>query len=188
MDSVNQRQKRWIYSVAIGVISIIIGILLVIFKGESLNVILIISGVLLIIDGAITVLGGLMEKNLLSIIVGGLFIALGVAMIIFTSLFSDIFMVLLATLLIFMGILGAMSAFDKSADSFVGMIFSLVFAILLIAAGVIALLNLDKAEDWAMIVMGVMMIVSGILDVIGGLLSYRLMKTTGKIKERRASD
>ena len=188
MDSVNKRQKRWIYSVVSGVISIIIGALLVIYKKDALDVILIISGVLLIIDGVIAVLGGILDKKLVPIVVGGLFIALGIAMIVFTSLFSDIFMVLLGILFIFLGILGAMSAFEKSMESIIGMIFSLVFAILLIAAGIIVLFNIDDAADWVMIAVGIMSIVSGVIDVIGGLMTYRLMKDVKEFKERRKAE
>ena len=188
MDSVNKRQKRWIYSVVSGVISIIIGALLVIYKRDALDVILIISGILLIVDGAIAVLGGVLDKKLVPIVVGGLFIALGIAMIIFTSLFSDIFMVLLGILLIFLGVLGAMSAFEKAMDNFIGMIFSLVFAVILIAAGIIVLLNLDDAADWVMIAVGIMTIVSGILDVIGGLLTYKMMKDVQEFKARRETE
>ena len=94
MDSVNKRQKRWIYSIVSGIISIIIGALLVIYKKDALDVILIISGVLLIIDGAIAIIGGILDKVMIPIVVGGLFVALGVAMIVFTAVFSDIFMVL----------------------------------------------------------------------------------------------
>ena len=188
MDSVNKRQKRWIYSIVSGVISIIIGALLVIYKKDALDVILIISGVLLIIDGVIAVLGGVLDKKLIPIVVGGLFIALGIAMIVFTSLFSDIFMVLLGILLIFLGILGAMTAFEKSMDSFIGMIFSLIFAVILIAAGIITLLNIDDAADWVMIAVGIMTIVSGVIDVIGGLMMYRLRKDVKELKERRNAE
>ena len=188
MDSVNKRQKRWIYSIVSGVISIIIGALLVIYKKDALDVILIISGVLLIIDGVIAVLGGVLDKKLIPIVVGGLFIALGIAMIVFTSLFSDIFMVLLGILLIFLGILGAMTPFEKSMDSFIGMIFSLIFAAILIAAGIITLLNIDDAADWVMIAVGIMTIVSGVIDVIGGLMTYRLMKDVKEFKARKEAE
>ena len=188
MDSVNKRQKRWIYSVVSGVISIIIGALLVIYKKDALDIILIISGILLIFNGAIAVLGGVLDKKLVPIVVGGLFIALGVAMIIFTSLFADIFMVLLGILLIFLGILGAMSAFEKAMDSMIGMIFSLIFAVILIAAGIIVLLNINDAADWVMIAVGIMTIVSGVIDVIGGLLTYRMMKDVQEFKARREAE
>ena len=188
MDSVNKRQKRWIYSIVSGVISIIIGALLVIYKKDALDVILIISGVLLIFDGAIAIIGGLMDKVAIPVVVGGLFVALGIAMIVFTALFADIFMVLLGILFIFLGILGAMSAFEKSMESFIGMIFSLVFAILLIAAGIIVLFNIDDAADWVMIAVGIMSIVSGVIDVIGGLLTYRLMKDVKEFKEKRQAE
>ena len=176
MDSVNRRQKQWIYSILIGVISVVIGALLVIYKRDSLNIILIISGVLLIIDGAIAIIGGLMDKVLIPVVVGGSFVALGVAIILFTNLFTDIFMVLLGVLLILMGVLGAMGAFDKSKNGFIGMIISLVFAAALILAGIITLFNLNEAADWLMIVIGVIMIVSGILNILGGVLEYRNLK------------
>ena len=176
MDSVNKRQKQWIYSILIGVISVVIGALLVIYKRDSLNIILIISGVLLIIDGAIAIIGGLMDKVLIPVVVGGSFVALGVAIILFTNLFTDIFMILLGVLLILMGVLGAMSAFDKSENGFIGMIISFVFAAALILAGIITLFNLDEVADWVMIAIGVITIISGALNIIGGIVTYNALR------------
>ena len=176
MESVNQRQKQWIYAILVGVINIVIGALLVIFKRDSLCTILIIAGVLLVINGAIAVLGGLMDKAALPVIIGAIFIGIGIALIILPNLFTDIFMVLLAILLIITGVSGAISSFDTSDAGIAGRIIALVIAIAMIAAGVITLFNLNEAADWLMIVIGVIMIVSGILNILGGVLEYRNLK------------
>lgn len=151
--------------------NIIIGALLVIYKRESLSVILIISGIFLVINGAIAVIGCLMDKNVIGTVLGAIFIGVGIALIILPNLFTDIFMILLAILLIVMGISGGLSTFDKPENGVAGIIFSLVISIVMIFAGVYTLFNLETTADWLMIVIGVIMIITGVLNIIGGLVS-----------------
>ncbi len=176
MDSVNERQQKWIYAVLIGAINIIIGVLLVIFKKDSLDVILIVTGVLLAIDGALTLIGGILKKDLIPMIIGGVMLALGIALIILPGFFADIFMILLAILLIIMGVIGAISLLDKKDQNIISIVFSAVIAVAMIAAGILALMNLNDAQDWTMIIIGVIMIVTGALNVCGGLLAYKALK------------
>ena len=176
MDSVNKRQKQWIYAIIVGIINIVIGALLVIFKRDSLSTILIIAGVLLVIDGAIAIIGGAMGKDVIPIVVGAIILGVGIALIILPNLFTDIFMVLLAILLIIMGVSGAMSTFDSSESGTIGKIFSLVIAAAMIVAGILALFNLHEAADWLMIIIGVIMIVTGALNVVAGVLAYTALK------------
>ena len=176
MDSVNRRQDQWKLAIIMGIINIVIGVLLVIFKRDSLKVILIISGVLLIIEGALVLFAGIKVKDIIPIVFGGVLVAIGIAMVILPSLFADIFMVLLAILFIFLGISGAMSTFEKPENGILGIVFSIAIAALMIAAGIIILFNLNTSADWVMIVTGVMMIVSGALNVIGGALEFKRLR------------
>ncbi len=176
MDSVNKRQSQWKYAIIAGIINIVIGVLLVVFKKDSLNVILIISGVLLIVGGVVNLIGGFMEKNAIPMIVGGVATALGIAMVILPNLFSDILMVLLAVLFIILGILSAASVFNKEDNDLFVMIFSGVIAVIMIVAGVIILCNLNTAANWVMLAVGIIMIAAGILNVVAGLLEYNKMR------------
>ena len=157
-------------------LSILIGILLVIFKRDSLNVILIVSGVLLAITGALNIIVGIKEKVPVVIILGAVFLGLGIAMILLPNLFSDILMILLAVIFLFLGVSGVFSAFDASDDAIIIRILSIAIAALMIAAGVIILLHLNNAADWVMIASGILMIFSGASNVAAGVLMYRLIK------------
>lgn len=176
MESVNERQNQWKVAIAGGIINIIIGVLLVIFKGDSLNVILIIAGVLLAINGAFAVFAGIKDGSLLPIILGGILAAIGIALIVLPGLFSNIFMVLLAILLIIMGITGAITTFDKREGGAIGIVLSIIIAVAMVAAGILILFNLGESADWLMIVTGIIMIVSGALNVLGGFLSYNALR------------
>ena len=181
MESVNQRQQQWIYAVIIGIINIIIGVLLVIFKRDSLNVILIISGVFLAIDGVIALFGGIQSKLVIPIVIGGVMLALGIALIILPNLFSDIFMVLLGILLILMGVTGALSVLDNDAASIPNIVFSAVIAVAMVVAGVFAIIYMDDAKDWVMILIGVLMIITGALNVGAGLLARQAVTQVKKL-------
>lgn len=175
MESVNQRQQQWLYAVIIGIVNIIIGVLLVIFKKDSLNVILIVSGVFLAIDGVLALFGGIQSKLVIPIVIGGLMLALGIALIILPNLFADIFMILLGILLILMGVVGALSILDNDKTSIPDIVFSAVVAVAMIVAGVLALCYINDAKDWVMIVIGVVMILTGALNVFAGLLARKAM-------------
>ena len=181
MESVNQRQQQWIYAVIIGLINIIIGVLLVIFKRDSLNVILIISGVFLAIDGVIALFGGIQSKLVIPIVIGGVMLALGIALIILPNLFSDIFMVLLGILLILMGVTGALSILDNDKTSIPNIVFSAVIAVAMVVAGVFAIIYMDDAKDWVMILIGVLMIITGALNVGAGLLARQAVTQIEKL-------
>ena len=164
------------YALISGILSIIIGVLLVIFKKDSLNVILIISGVLLVINGALIIIGSLSEKVVLGIVLGGLLAAFGVAMIILPNLFADIFMILLAVLLIIVGVAGAMSAFDENDKTILGWLFAAIIAVAMVTAGILILFNLNNSADWVMIAVGIITIISGTLDLSKAIIAYRISK------------
>lgn len=181
MESVNQRQQQWIYAVIIGIINIIIGVLLIILKRDSLNIILIVSGVFLAIDGVFALFGGIQSKLVIPIVIGGVMLALGIALIILPNLFADIFMVLLGILLILMGVTGALSVLDNDTTSIPNIVFSAVIAVAMVVAGVFALIYMDDAKDWVMILIGVLMIITGALNVGAGLLARQAVTQIEKL-------
>lgn len=181
MESVNQRQQQWIYAVIIGILNIIIGVLLIILKRDSLNIILIVSGVFLAIDGVFALFGGIQSKLVIPIVIGGLMLALGIALIILPNLFADIFMVLLGIMLILMGVTGALSVLDNDKTSIPNIVFSAVIAVAMVVAGVFAIIYMDDAKDWVMILIGVLMIITGVLNVGAGLLARQAVTQTKKL-------
>ena len=181
MESVNQRQQQWIYAVIIGILNIIIGVLLIILKRDSLNIILIVSGVFLAIDGVFALFGGIQSKLVIPIVIGGLMLALGIALIILPNLFADIFMVLLGIMLILMGVTGALSVLDNDKTSIPNIVFSAVIAVAMVVAGVFAIIYMDEAKDWVMILIGVLMIITGVLNVGAGLLARQAVTQIKKL-------
>ena len=174
MDSVNQRQNQWKFAIIAGILDIVIGVLLVIYKRDSLNVILIITGVLLAIAGAVILISGIREKQTIAIVFGAVFLALGIAMVVLPNLFTDILMILLAVMFLFFGVIGVLSTFDSEGD-LISKIISIAIAALMIAAGIIVLLNLKESANWVMIVTGIMMAVTGAINFYGGVVKYRAL-------------
>lgn len=177
MDSVNKRQQQWLLTLIIGIVDIIVGILLIVFKRDSLEVVLIIWGVLIAINGALNLLIGIQGKLTIPIVLGALFLILGIVLVIMPGFFTDVLMILLAIYLIFIGVLSAISALGSADEKGpIILIISLAIAIIMVVAGVLALFNLEKTADWVMIIIGIMMLVSGIINVLGGLVAYKELK------------
>ena len=80
MESVNERQQRWLNAIVVGIVNIIIGVLLIIFKKDSLDIILIVSGVMMVIDGIIILINSLKSKLIIPLVVAAVLIGLGIAL------------------------------------------------------------------------------------------------------------
>ena len=135
----------------------------------------------LAIDGVFALFGGIQSKLVIPIVIGGVMLALGIALIILPNLFSDIFMVLLGILLILMGVTGALSILDNDKTSIPNIVFSAVIAVAMVVAGVFAIIYMDDAKDWVMILIGVLMIITGALNVGAGLLARQAVTQVKKL-------
>ena len=173
MESVNNRIDQWKIAMMYGIICVIIGILLVIFKKDSLKVIIIISGIMLIINGVFALFGGIPAKDIMMTVIGVVLAALGIAMIILPNLFSDIFMVLLGILLVIMGVVGAISALYNGDKAAIERILSIAIAALMIVAGVLIFVRMNDMTNIIMIVAGVLTIIGGALEMFAAYTMYK---------------
>ena len=160
----NVKVPGWENMLVTGILMTIVGLLMIIFKAGSLDIILIIFGVLLLIFGAINAFAGMRYSSTPEIVSGAIMIVLGIAMIALTALVRDVLMVVLAIGLIIVGLSNTLSGF-KAGSEMRDRIIPIIVGVAFMVVGVIALLNLEDTADVIMIVIEVITLIGGLLDL-----------------------
>lgn len=140
-------------SLIAGILSVVIGILFCIFKGEIVSWMMTAIGVVLIVMGILDIIAKNLTKGIIEI-------AIGVAIIVCGWLIVQIVLLILGILLVVYGVLCIKDIKVKN-------IFSILKVVLLIALGVLLIINKFAALDWMFIVIGVIAIVNGCIILLG---------------------
>lgn len=175
MEVTIEKYNPWKDALLTGLFMIILGILMVVYKSDSLDLILIIGGILCIISGALMIYGAMKMKFAPTLVMGAILVVLGIALIVLTKLFGDILMVFLAVGLIVMGIVALFGAGGGFAVAKGSRVISIIIGVLLIIIGVYAMMNLEGTKDIVMIIIGAILLVSGILELVE---CYQLRKVS----------
>ena len=164
-------ENPWKKSLILSLVILVIGILLAVGGQGSLKIVLMISGVLMLLASILMLLGSVSTASPLGIIICAIGIILGIALIVAPNFFSDVMMIVLAVVVIMMGL--GMLLGGTAMGGGPMMIVGMVIAVIMIAAGVLALLNPKETADVIMIIIGVMLIISGALGVYRALEARR---------------
>ena len=164
----NMEVKGWSDILITGILMSVIGLLMLIFKAESLDIILIIFGILLLVGGAINAFIGIRTGVTPEIASGAIKIVLGIAMIILTATVRDILMAILAIGLIIVGVTNIFGAIKNGLDLKERLV-PLIVGILFLIVGIYAILNLNSTADVVMIIIGIITLAGGLLDIFDGL-------------------
>lgn len=160
-------ENPWKKSLVLSLVILVIGILLAVGGQGSLKIVLMISGVLMLLASILMLLGSVSTASPLGIIICAIGIIFGIALIAAPNFFSDVMMIVLAVVVIMMGL--GMLLGGTAMGGGPMMIIGMVIAVIMIAAGVLALLNPKETADVIMIIIGVMLIISGALGVYRAL-------------------
>lgn len=129
----------------------VIGLLLVIMKGGSLNILMTIVGILFI---GIGVIDAIQNKDLVKGIVE---MVLGIAIIVFGWLIADIVLLVFGVLLIVKGVMELLNTYKRGVAAVLSPLATIVIGILLVVA------------KWAL--MDVMCIIAGVIFLINAALA-----------------
>lgn len=135
---------------------IILGVLLVIFRSQTLGWAMTIAGIVFVISGILE----LVKKNWTG---GAVSLIIGVAILVLGWLAAQIVLLVLGILVAIKGIVALINALKKENKN----ILALVFPILSVVAGL--MLAFGNALDIMIIVVGVLLILSGVIGLVGSL-------------------
>ena len=148
-------------SIIVALISIVIGVLFIIFKSEVIGIAMTVLGVLLIVNGIIHLVND--EEKIYGIIL----ICVGALIIIGGWLIATIILYIIAVLLIFYGAMLIYAFFKAGHASLI----NLISPILMVVAGILLFLNQKGTLDWVFIVEGIVLIVEGAINLVATLLA-----------------
>ena len=165
-------ENPWKGSLVLSIVILVVGILLAVGGQNSLKIVLMISGAVILVGSLFALLGSMSTASPVGIGICALGFVLGAALILVPNLFSDIMMAVLAAALILMG-LASILGLASSGASGTAMILGAVMSLVLIAAGVLALLNPRGAADFVMILIGALLIFAGAMGIYRALQQRR---------------
>ena len=139
---------------------IIIGVLLVVFKSQTLGWAMTIAGIFFIISGALDII----KKNYTG---GAISLIIGIAILVLGWVAATIVLLVLGILIAVKGIVALIDVFKKSKKNALDFVFPAlsVFVGLALAFG--------NALDWIIIIVGVLLAIDGVLGLIGSAKSKK---------------
>ena len=138
------------------ILYIIVGVILAIFQGDTLDWAMTIAGIVFIVSGALD----LIKQNWKG---GGISIAIGIAIIVLGWLAVDIVIIVLGVLIAIKGIIALIDVFKKSEKNVLDFLFPVLTVVLGIALAFGNLLNI------IFIIVGILLAINGVLGLINSL-------------------
>ena len=152
--SKKKSNSAWISSI----LYIVLGIVLVAFPQDALNIAMTIAGIFFIVSGVLE----LIKKNY----VGGVIsLVIGIAILVIGWLAANIVMLILGILIAIKGVISLIQALKQKKPS----VLSVIFPILTIVVGLLLAFAWGSIAKIVMIVGGILLIVSGVLGLIGAI-------------------
>ena len=135
---------------------IIIGVLLVIFRSQTLGWAMTIAGIIFIVSGALD----LIKKNWTG---GAVSLIIGIAILVLGWVAAKIVLLVLGILIAIKGIVALINVFKKSEKNAL----EIVFPILSVVVGV--MLAFGNGLDWMIAFVGVLLAIDGVIGLLGAL-------------------
>ena len=175
MEVTVEKFNPWKDSLFSGILMVLLGVLIMVLGNDALKWILIIAGVLCLIAGAFMIYEASNTRFVPTLVMGAIMFVLGIALVVLTSIFEDILMILLALGLLVMGIISLFGVGNGFAVAKGTRVISVVIGILLIIVGGYALFNLEDTAEVVMIIIGAVITVSGLLELVESHQLKRIM-------------
>lgn len=156
MKGVENMAKKTNSELFSSLLYIIIGVLLVIFRSQTLGWAMTIAGIVFVISGILD----LVKKNWTG---GAVSLIIGIAILILGWLAAKIVLLVLGILIAIKGIVALIDVLKKKDKS----VLEIIYPILSIVVGI--MLAFGNALDIMIIIVGVLLIVDGVIGLLGSL-------------------
>ena len=149
----NKKQNTELFS---SLLYIIIGVLLVVFRSQTLNWAMTIIGAFFVISGALD----LIKRNWTG---GAVSLIIGIAILVLGWLAVGIVLLVLGILIAVKGVVALLDVFKKSKKNAL----EIVFPILSVIAGL--MLAFGRGLDIMIVIVGVLLAIDGVIGLVGSL-------------------
>lgn len=160
-----------------GILAVVIGIIALVYPGGTLKVIIILLGIFALLNGLSILFNAFSQKSkdTHELLVGILYVVLGLIMIIASFAFLDVLMYILAAFLIIFGLFQLYEMWPIAKDSLKGeKLYNLVIAIIAIVLGIVIIVYPGLAANIVMMIIGAFLIIIGLINLLG---AYQMKKS-----------
>ena len=160
-----------------GILAVVIGIIALVYPGGTLKVIIILLGIFALLNGLSILFNAFSQKSkdTHDLLVGILYVVLGLIMIIASFAFLDELMYILAAFLIIFGLFQLYEMWPIAKDSLKGeKLYNLVIAIIAIVLGIVIIVYPGLAANIVMMIIGAFLIIIGLINLLG---AYQMKKS-----------
>ena len=150
-----------------GILAVVIGIIALVYPGGTLKVIIILLGIFALLNGLSILFNAFSQKSkdTHDLLVGILYVVLGLIMIIASFAFLDVLMYILAAFLIIFGLFQLYEMWPIAKDSLKGeKLYNLVIAIIAIVLGIVIIVYPGLAANIVMMIIGAFLIIIGLIN------------------------
>lgn len=149
------------------IISILAGIILVVWPNISTTAIVYLLAIYFAVMGIINIVAYVRTKDSVADIIAGAFeLIVALIMFIFPNSLKIMIAVVLGAMIMLMGIINAVRSVEMKNLGVGSWLFVLIINILLVIAGLVVILNPFGATLWFVKMLGIILIVKGIVDII----------------------
>ena len=162
--NITEAKKWWVTPALVGIILVVAGVLMALYKRNALETIIMVTGILMIVGAVVSIALEVKETGHFPIF-GVILVVFGLILALIPHFISNALMVLIAIALCLYGVLqivGSLWADHKPTEK---VIISVIIGVIALALGVYALLNLNTTADVVMIIIGAMIAVLGALQL-----------------------
>ena len=155
------RRKEDIIS---AIISMLVGVMLVVMKGQVVSIAITVFAVIVLISAVIDLINKVVNSAVVKAVVG-------VCLLIFGWVFVEVALYLLAAGVIIWGLLRIVNMHKVLAEDMTHQqkIFAYIRPAITVLAGICLLFNQGGTVDWIFILTGVLLVAEGVLDVADAL-------------------
>ena len=160
-----------------GILAVVIGIIALVYPGGTLKVIIILLGIFALLNGLSILFNAFSQKSkdTHDLLVGILYVVLGLIMIIASFAFLDVLMYILAAFLIIFGLFQLYEMWPIAKDILKGeKLYNLVIAIIAIVLGIVIIVYPGLAANIVMMIIGAFLIIIGLINLLG---AYQMKKS-----------
>lgn len=153
-----------------------IGVVLVIYPGQTMDIVIMVIGILLLVAGLVGVIMGLKSEGAYrAYTMGGAAVSVvgGIICLVQPGLIEHILPIVMGVLILLTGVFNIGNAFSAKKAGASRWVVSLILALITVALGVVILVNLDRTANLLATITGLVFIYNGISTIIMRLLLNR---------------
>ncbi|HVX23655.1 MAG TPA: DUF308 domain-containing protein [Acidimicrobiales bacterium] len=177
--SLDVRRMTWQVSLFAGLVTLVIGIVITLHPGGSLNVVAVLAGILLLVAGLFHLIHALDHEapsRAWSAVIGLAFVVLGIVLLRHLHLTLALIALLIGIVWIIQGVASLLAATDASRP---GRAWSAVFGVVSLAAGIVVVAVPEGSLTTLAVLLGIWFIVIGVLQVAGAFYIRHTLNAAG---------